>query len=77
MSEANHNYYDDGRPNGRERKAGRGDADATRAQLEQAKATLWRDQTDHDRMQKLFDSGVESAQDRDHAEATLNARRRT
>ena len=44
---------------------------STRAQLDQARANLWRDQTDHDRMQKLFDSGVESAQDRDHAEATL------
>jgi len=46
---------------------------ATRAQLEQARANLWRDQTDHDRMQKLFDSAVASAQDRDHAKATLDA----
>ena len=46
---------------------------STRAQLDQARANLWRDQTDDDRMQKLFDTGVESAQDRDHADATLKA----
>lgn len=44
---------------------------STRAQLAQAQANLWRDQTDYNRMQELFDSGIESAQDRDHAEATL------
>jgi HlyD family secretion protein len=43
------------------------------AQLDQARANLWRDQTDYDRMQKLFDSGVASAQDHDHAQATLQA----
>lgn len=46
---------------------------STRAQLAQAEANLWRDQTDFDRMQQLFKSGIESAQDRDHAEATLRA----
>jgi len=46
---------------------------STRAQLEQARATYWRDQSDYDRVTKLFESGVESAQDRDHAEATLKA----
>lgn len=46
---------------------------STRAQLDQARANLWRDQTDFDRMQKLFDSGVASAQDRDHADAALKA----
>jgi len=46
---------------------------STRAQLEQARANLWRDQTDYERMQKLFDSAVASAQDRDHAQATLDA----
>jgi HlyD family secretion protein len=44
---------------------------SSRAQLEQARASLWRDQTDYDRMVKLFESGVASAQDRDHAEAAL------
>ena len=43
------------------------------AQLEQARANLWRDQLDYDRTQKLFDEGVASAQDRDHAEAALKA----
>jgi HlyD family secretion protein len=46
---------------------------SSRAQLDQARANLWRDQLDFDRTQKLFDSGVASAQDRDHAEATLKA----
>jgi HlyD family secretion protein len=46
---------------------------STKAQLDQARANLWRDQTDYDRSQKLFDSGVSSAQDRDHADATLKA----
>jgi HlyD family secretion protein len=46
---------------------------STHAQLDQARANLWRDQTDHDRMEKLYESGVESAQDRDHADATLRA----
>jgi len=46
---------------------------STSAQLDQARANLWRDQTDYDRIQKLFDGGVASAQDRDHAQATLQA----
>ena len=46
---------------------------STRAQLDQAKANLWRDQTDYGRTQKLFDEGVASAQDRDHADAALQA----
>jgi len=46
---------------------------STRAQLDQARANLWRDQTDCERTQKLFDSGVASAQDRDHAIAALKA----
>jgi HlyD family secretion protein len=41
----------------------------TSAQLEQARAGLWRDQADLDRIQKLFQKGEVSAQDRDHAEA--------
>ena len=46
---------------------------STRAQLDQARAQLWRDQTDYDRTQKLFEEGVAAAQDRDHADATLRA----
>lgn len=44
---------------------------ATDAQLEQARVQLWRDQSDLDRIQKLFDKGEVSAQDRDHAEAAV------
>lgn len=44
---------------------------ATDAQLEQMKTQLWRDQADLDRIQKLFDKGEVSAQDRDHAEASV------
>ena len=46
---------------------------STHAQLDQAKATLWQNQTDNERMQKLFAAGVASAQDRDHAEAAYLA----
>ena len=73
VSEANHNYSMTDDQTGASVKQAGAMLTQTRAQLEQAKATLWRDQTDFDRMQKLFDSGVESAQDRDHADATLKA----
>jgi HlyD family secretion protein len=43
----------------------------TGAQLEQARAELWRNQTDLDRIQNLFEKGEVSAQDRDHAEASV------
>jgi HlyD family secretion protein len=73
VSEANHNYsMTDDQTGASVRQAG-AMLTSTRSQLDQAKATLWRDQTDYDRMQKLFDSGVASAQDRDHAESTLKA----
>jgi HlyD family secretion protein len=42
-----------------------------RAQLEQAKANLWKDQSDLSRIQTLFDKGEVSAQDRDHADANV------
>ena len=41
------------------------------AQVEQAKANLWRDQMDYDRAKTLADKGELSAQDRDHAEANV------
>jgi len=44
---------------------------STKAQLDQALTALWRDQTDFDRMQKLFEKGEVSAQDRDHADAAV------
>jgi HlyD family secretion protein len=73
VGEANHNYSMTDDSTGASVKQAVATLTSTRAQLEQAKANLWRDQTDYDRMQKLFDSGVESAQDRDHADATLQA----
>ena len=42
-----------------------------RAQLDQAKVNLWKDQSDLTRMQTLFDKGEVSAQDRDHADASV------
>ncbi|MGH9746141.1 MAG: HlyD family secretion protein [Candidatus Acidiferrales bacterium] len=41
------------------------------AQLQQARAQLWRDQTDLKRMQQLYDKREISAQDRDHADAAV------
>ncbi len=73
VSEANHNYSMTDDTTGASVNQAGAMLTSTHAQLDQAKATLWRDQTDYDRMQKLFDSGVESAQDRDHADATLKA----
>ncbi len=46
---------------------------ATKAQLEQARADLWRNELDYKRTQGLFESGVASAQDRDRAEAALRS----
>jgi HlyD family secretion protein len=73
VSEANHNYSMTDDQTGASVKQAVATLTSTKAQLDQARANLWRDQTDHDRMIKLYDAGVESAQDRDHAEATLNA----
>jgi HlyD family secretion protein len=42
-----------------------------KAQLEPARAQLWKDQADLKRMQTLFDKGEVSAQDRDHADAAV------
>ncbi|MDE3110757.1 MAG: HlyD family secretion protein [Acidobacteriota bacterium] len=73
VQEANHNYvWTKDQTNAAVQQA-RATLTSTRAQLAQAEANLWRDQTDFDRMQQLFKSGIESAQDRDHAEATLRA----
>jgi HlyD family secretion protein len=73
VNAANHNYSMTDDQTGASVRQAQATLTSTRAQLDQARANLWRDQTDYDRMQKLFDSGVESAQDRDHAQATLNA----
>jgi len=73
VGEANHNYSMTNDQTGASVRQAQAMLISTRAQLDQARANLWRDQTDYGRMQKLFDSGVAAAQDRDHAEATLNA----
>lgn len=48
---------------------------ATKAQLRQAQANLWRDEQNYERMVKLFESGIETAQDRDNSLATVRADR--
>ena len=73
VNEANHNYALTDDSTGASLKQAESMLTSTRAQLEQARANLWRVQTDFGRTQKLFDGGVASAQDRDHAEATLKA----
>lgn len=73
VREANHNYTWTDDQTDASLKQAQATLTSTKAQLDQAQANLWRDEIDYQRMQKLFDSGVESAQDRDHAEATLKA----
>jgi HlyD family secretion protein len=73
VNEANHNYALTDDSTGASLKQAASTLTSNRAQLEQARANLWRDQTDFGRTQKLFEGGVASAQDRDHAEATLKA----
>lgn len=46
---------------------------ATRSQLDQAQANLWRDQQTYKRQQGLFEGGVASEQDRDLADAGVRA----
>jgi HlyD family secretion protein len=75
VREANHNYSWTSDQTGASVKQAEATLISTRAQLEQAQANLWRDENDFKRMQSLFDSGVESAQDRDHADATVRASR--
>jgi len=71
VQEANHNYAWTKDQTSASVEQAQATLTSTRAQLAQAQANLWRDQTDYNRMQELFKSGIESAQDRDHAEATL------
>jgi len=71
VQEANHNYTWTKDQTIASAEQAQATLTSTRAQLAQAQANLWRDQTDYNRMQELFQSGIESAQDRDHAEATL------
>jgi HlyD family secretion protein len=46
---------------------------STRSQLVQAQANLWRDQQSFNREQALFNAGVEPAQNRDLADAAMQA----
>lgn len=48
-------------------------ATAAQAQLKQAQANLWRDQQNYRRMLSLFESGIETAQNRDNVLATVQA----
>lgn len=73
VKQAGHNYSWTDDQTGASLNQARAVLTSTHGQLEQARATLWRDQTDFERTQKLFDNGVASAQDRDHAFATLRA----
>jgi HlyD family secretion protein len=73
VGEAGHNYSLTDDQTDASLKQAQATLTSTSAQLDQAQANLWRDQTDYERMQKLFDGGVASAQDRDHAQATLQA----
>ncbi|HVB86199.1 MAG TPA: efflux RND transporter periplasmic adaptor subunit [Candidatus Dormibacteraeota bacterium] len=71
VQEANHNFVWTKDQTSASVEQAQATMTSTRAQLAQAQANLWRDRTDYNRMQELFKSGIESAQDRDHAEATL------
>jgi HlyD family secretion protein len=46
---------------------------AAQALLKQDQANLWRDQQNYQRMLRLFESGIETAQNRDNAQATVQA----
>ncbi len=48
---------------------------SARSQLDAARAQLWRDETDLKRIQGLYEGGVASPQDRDHADAAARASR--
>ncbi len=48
---------------------------ATQSQLEQAQANLWRDDQNYQRMRNLFQTGIETAQNRDNALAAVRADR--
>jgi HlyD family secretion protein len=48
-------------------------ADAASAQVEEARADLWKDRQNGKRIQELFEQGVVSAQDRDVADAAIQA----
>src|ERR1700722_10044266 len=69
VNEANHNYSWTHDQTDASIEQARDRVTSSNAQLEQARAELARDQDDLSRIQKLFNKGEISAQDRDHAEA--------
>jgi HlyD family secretion protein len=71
VKEANHNYSWVNDQTGASIDQARAHVTSSNAQLEQARVALARDKDDLARMQKLFDKGEVSAQDRDHADATV------
>ncbi|HUJ30591.1 MAG TPA: efflux RND transporter periplasmic adaptor subunit [Candidatus Acidoferrum sp.] len=71
VHEAQHNYTWTNDQTGASIEQAGATVTSTNAQLDQARAQLWRDQNDLDRMEKLFAKGEISAQDRDHAEAAV------
>jgi len=71
VKEANHNYSWVNDQTGASIDQARAHVTSSGAQLEQARVALARDKDDLARMQKLFDKGEVSAQDRDHADATV------
>jgi HlyD family secretion protein len=71
VNEANHNYsWTNGQTDASVVEA-QARVTSSSAQLAPARAQLWRDQQDLQRMQQLFAKGEVSAQDRDHAEAAV------
>jgi HlyD family secretion protein len=71
VNEANHNYTWTNDQTGASIEQAKARVTSSKAQLEQAKVALSRDKDDLNRIQKLFDKGEVSAQDRDHAEAAV------
>ena len=71
VQEAEHNYSWTEGQTGASLDVADAGVTTTKAQLEQAKVQLWRDQNDLTRMQNLYQKGEVSAQDRDHAEAAV------
>lgn len=71
VNEANHNYTWTNDQTGASIEQAKARVTSSHAQLEQAQVALARDKDDLVRIQKLFDKGEVSAQDRDHAEAAV------
>src|SRR5215469_9797401 len=71
VNEANHNYTWTNDQTGASIEQAKARVTSSHAQLEQAQVALARDKDDLARIQKLFDKGEVSAQDRDHAEAAV------